>query len=186
MPEIAWKGELPCHVRPVSFNARTLQDFQQSHKPLPWDDTILQAIHVDMEQNPFTGKPFFNEVIFYHQPSKSLIVTDLFWNYPATDVPNGQYINSTSTPLSMPQSNTTSWELAPPRVVPWGTRAWKYGMDQIYAPFYKKYMITNPTAYQDVCRHIVNKWEVETVIPCHGDILRGRDETHQALRLFFF
>ena len=26
--------------------------------------------------------PFFNEVVFHHIPSKTLIVTDLWWNYP--------------------------------------------------------------------------------------------------------
>jgi hypothetical protein len=32
------------------------------------------------------GKPFFNEVIFVHKPSKTLLCTDVYWNYPA-DVP---------------------------------------------------------------------------------------------------
>ena len=27
-------------------------------------------------------RPFFNEVVFCHKPSGTLIVTDLWWNYP--------------------------------------------------------------------------------------------------------
>ena len=38
------------------------------------------------DQVPLTGAlgsiPFFNEVVFFHRPSKTLIVTDLWWNYP--------------------------------------------------------------------------------------------------------
>lgn len=50
------------------------------------------------------------QVVFVHKPSKLLIVSDLFWNYP------GQ-----GTQL--------------------GTQAWKFGMDRVYAPFYRSFMI---------------------------------------------
>ena len=56
------------------------------------------------------GIPFFNEVAFCHVPSKTLIVTDLWWNYPsAADVPKS-------------------------------TKLWKFGMDQIYRPVYNRLM----------------------------------------------
>ena len=48
------------------------------------------------------------QVIFYHVPSKTLVTTDLFWNYPDSEVP-------------------------------FGTKLWKFGMDQIYLPFYNRY-----------------------------------------------
>lgn len=32
--------------------------------------------------NPFTGKPFFSEVLFCHTPSAVLITADFYWNYP--------------------------------------------------------------------------------------------------------
>ena len=45
-----------------------------------WDLDEIKALHVDMEENPFTGKAFFNEVVFFHQPSQTLLVTDTYWN----------------------------------------------------------------------------------------------------------
>ena len=48
------------------------------------------------------------QVVFFHTPSKMLITTDLFWDYPSKNVP-------------------------------FGTKAWKFGMDQIYLPFYNRY-----------------------------------------------
>ena len=46
----------------------------------------FEFLHVDCEINPFGGvfnerKPFFNEVLSFHKPSRTLFVTDLFWNY---------------------------------------------------------------------------------------------------------
>mmetsp|Transcript_22568 Transcript_22568/g.29297 ORF Transcript_22568/g.29297 Transcript_22568/m.29297 type:complete len:295 (-) Transcript_22568:233-1117(-) len=78
----------------------------------PWGDEI-EALWIDCEQNPFNGKPFFNEVVFFHRPSKSLLVTDLYWNYPGGDD------------------------------IPVGTKLWKFGMDCIYLPFYNFFMITD-------------------------------------------
>lgn len=48
----------------------------------------VDHIWFDCELNPFTGKPFFNEVVFYHKASKALLITDLFWNYPSSSLPN--------------------------------------------------------------------------------------------------
>lgn len=70
----------------------------------------VSVTHLGHEVNPFTGKPFFNEVLFCHAPSRTLLTTDFFWNYP-TD-------------------GTAA-----------GTRAWKFGMDSVYAPFYFNLMI---------------------------------------------
>ena len=47
------------------------------------------------------------QVVFFHRPSRMLITTDLFWDYPGHGVP-------------------------------WGTKAWKFGMDRVYAPFYNR------------------------------------------------
>lgn len=55
-------------------------------------------------------RPFFSEVVFCHEPSKVLFVTDLWWNYPAGDD------------------------------VPLGSRLWKVGMDRIYGPVYNSLM----------------------------------------------
>ncbi|CAN0543573.1 unnamed protein product, partial [Laminaria digitata] len=48
----------------------------------------IEACLVDTETNPFTGKPFFNEVLFFHRPTKIMTTSDLFRNYPR-NVPRG-------------------------------------------------------------------------------------------------
>lgn len=49
----------------------------------------IDCLLLDYEHNPFTRTPFFNEVVFLHKPSGTLICTDLFWNYPSSGVPLG-------------------------------------------------------------------------------------------------
>jgi hypothetical protein len=50
--------------------------------------TQIEVTFMSHEHNPFTGKPFFNELLFFHKPSKVLLTTDFFWAYPS-DVPFG-------------------------------------------------------------------------------------------------
>ena len=41
---------------------------------------------IEEERSPFKllgDRPFFSEVVFVHKPSRVLLVTDLWWNYPA-------------------------------------------------------------------------------------------------------
>ena len=47
-------------------------------------------------------------MVFFHKPSKILITTDLFWDYPGG------------------------------AGIPFGTKLWKFGMDHIYLPFYNR------------------------------------------------
>jgi len=54
--------------------------------PETWPSEI-EACFLDFESNPFTGKPFFNEVVFFHRLTKTFMVTDAFWNYPQDNVP---------------------------------------------------------------------------------------------------
>ena len=181
MPEIPWKGEIPFGYRPVSWSlsSSSSQESQASPPPDPagiWDTSILQPFHVNMEHNPFTNRPFFNEVIYYHAPTKTLLCTDLFWNYPsANGIPNGQY------------GRDDTWELAPRQNdgIPLGTRVWKFAMDQIYYPFFTNFMITNRTEYDKMAHHIVHVWDVETIIPAHGDIIRGKEVIRSILTQYF-
>ena len=53
----------------------------------PWQNDFDYCF-LNAEHNPFTKNPFFNEVCFFHKPSKTLITTDFFWNYPK-DAPVG-------------------------------------------------------------------------------------------------
>lgn len=160
MPEIQWKGEIPSHItRPDGVALANC-----------WDFTTISPLHLDMEVNPFTGKPFFNEVIFYHAPSKTLLTTDLYWNYPTSDgVPNSHLGGS-------------EWELAPAvEEIPFGSRLWKNGMDKVYLPFFKNFMVKDRTRYEEIVNVILDEWDIETVIPAHGDIIRGQELVRSVL-----
>jgi len=117
----------------------------------------IETCWIDCEKNPFTGKPFFNEVVFYHRPSKTLLVTDIYWNYP--------------------DSNE----------IPFGTKVWKFGMDKVYLPFYKRLMVTNRNALQIKLEKII-AWDFQQIIPlrprkCSGPICLSKFEFERALFL---
>lgn len=154
MPEIKFAGEIPSDMlRPGNTKLDNCWDFQ-----------TITPLHLNMEVNPFTGKPFFNEVIFYHAPSKTLLTTDLYWNYPTSDgVPNSHIGGS-------------EWELAPAvESIPFGSKLWKQGMDKVFLPFYKNLMVKDRSRYNEIVKIILEEWEIETVIPAHGDLIRGAD-----------
>ena len=65
-----------------------------------------------MEVNPFTGKAFFNEVVFYHTETKTLLTTDLYWNYPRGDgLTNGQVVDELGGVMN--EGDFGVWDLAP-------------------------------------------------------------------------
>jgi hypothetical protein len=137
----------------------------------------FEICHMDCEINPFTSKPFFNEVIFFHKPSKSLFMADLFWNYPSSSLPNYYDIISTS--------NSDSIEPIP---VPFGTKLWKFGMDKIYLPFYKTFMVGKSGLLRQKYDELVSRilsWNTEIIIPCHGDIIRGEVLCREVLTKHF-
>ena len=152
---------------------------------------------VNCEKNPFTNKPFFNEVIFYHKPSKSLITTDLYWNYPSSSVTNDNLIDSLSNNHDDDDDNTDTnsdygvWELAPKvdNDIPIGTKLWKFGMDIIYRPFYVNLMVKidneQNKIYNDIVDYILNVWDVNIIVPAHGDVIRGRKPIRDVLSKHF-
>ena len=77
---------------------------------------------------------------------------------------------------TMQQSTTT---IAVPQAkveVPFGTRLWKFGMDKVYLPFYKNFMVGKRGDRRDRYKTCVNKvleWEMNCIIPCHGDVIKG-------------
>lgn len=166
-----YKVEIPFGIRPGD------------NAPGLWDMNEIQALHVDCETNPFTGVAFFNEVVFYHTPSKTLLVTDTYWNYPGSVITNENYSSlpgGSASPLKKENDGEERdfgvWLLAPEiEEIPFGTKAWKFGMDKIYRPFYLNLMIKDDqrTIFSDIVKQIVDKWGVETLIPAHGDIVRG-------------
>lgn len=167
LPDIKWEGEIPYGLtRP-----READNLQNC-----WDFNVIVPLHLDMEVNPFTGKSFFNEVVFYHKPSKSLITTDIYWNYPQKDgVPNSHLEGSNNDDGLAPTVDS----------IPFGTRLWKFGMDEIYLPFYKRFMINDKQRYEEVVKVMVDEWKTHTLIPCHGDIIRGEEKIRQVLASHF-
>jgi hypothetical protein len=115
-------------------------------------------------------------VIFYHKPSKSLLTTDIYWNYPQVDgVPNSHL-----------SGNNDDGGLAPSVLsIPFGSLLWKFGMDKIYLPFYKKLMINDRKYYDEIIRVVLEEWDIDTLIPCHGDIIRGKEKIQQVLSSHF-
>lgn len=98
-PEVGWQ--------------RSLEDLcdrgiTSSAPPAEWGGALQLCWLRD--RVPLTSIPFFNEVVFVHAPSRTLIVSDLWWNYPATDD------------------------------VPRSSKLWKAGMDFIYRPVYNRLM----------------------------------------------
>ncbi|KAG7361173.1 protein of unknown function DUF4336 containing protein [Nitzschia inconspicua] len=162
LPNIEWEGEIPTGL---------LRPTREDQKQNCWNFNEIVPLHLDMEVNPFTGKPFFNEVIFFHRPSKTLMTTDLFWNYPQPEgVPNSHL------------NDSGEWELAPSvSSVPIGSLLWKQGMDKVYLPFYKNFMVNNRSYYDEVKKIILDEWNVETLIPAHGDIIRGKEVIREVL-----
>lgn len=133
-PDVGWKGEIPFGTRPSSFQSDNDNRNSERHEDL-WDFDIIQPMHLDFEVNPFTNKAFFNEVVFYHTPSKTLLFTDAYWNYPRKDgVPNSNYDSyrpkgGGSTSGEDSSFVTFDWELAPSvEKVPMGSRLWKFGV----------------------------------------------------------
>ena len=162
-PEVRWSGEI------------------SSNGSETWGNTI-QSLHVDCEVNPFTGDPFFNEVIFFHSPSATLMTTDLYWNYPKSDgVPNSNYVGVTGK-----QDDFGDWELAPSvDKIPIGSSLWKQGMDKLFAPFYMNFMVKDQPRIQEIAKYILEEWNPTTVIPAHGDVIRGRTLIQNVLRSHF-
>lgn len=114
--QVRWTGEIQYHARPPGFskwgNGEAGDESETANRSDMWDWSELQPLHIDVEVNPFTGRPFFNEVIFYHSPSKTLLTTDLYWNYPRGDgITNGQVADELGDVKN--ENDYGSWELAP-------------------------------------------------------------------------
>ena len=205
-PNVRWTGELPFGARPPGFfsttNTNNSNEEEKEHDDTTkmWDWNELQPLHIDTETNPFTGKAFFNEVIYYHKPSKTLLTTDLYWNYPRGDgVTNGQVIDELKAKgvnvkdINDPNNGDYgTWELSQSvGEIPLGSKLWgKVGMDKLFYPFYMNLMVRNDkrNEFNEIARYITcgnSEWEVETIIPAHGDIVRGKQVCKKVLESHF-
>jgi hypothetical protein len=63
MENVKWKGEMPEGMRPSGWKGPNGSSNVRSLPEGFWDTSILQALHVNIEKNPFTGKPFFSTCI---------------------------------------------------------------------------------------------------------------------------
>ena len=110
-PLVNWTGEIPIGCRPPGY------DFPSStSKSIDgmWDWEEVQPLHVDCERLPILGTPFFSEVVFYHKPSKTLLVTDTYWNYPRLDgKTNADYAKLVEYTTEGEDIDFGVWELAP-------------------------------------------------------------------------
>lgn len=104
-----------------------------------WADDSIDTIFFDCES--VLGQPFFNEVIFYHKKSKTCFLTDVYWNYPASDLPNyygeeetGQIHQCSKVPVES--------KLLPSINVPFGTKAWKFGNIFIIMIHYSLFLLS--------------------------------------------
>ena len=98
------------------------------------------------------------------------MTTDVYWNYPGsgTPYPNGD------------------WELAPTvESIPFGSLVWKFGMDRVYLPFYKNLMVRDKESYSKMVSTVLDEWEPELIVPCHGDLIRGKDTVRSILSKHF-
>ncbi|KAL9186295.1 hypothetical protein ACHAXT_005533 [Thalassiosira profunda] len=189
-PDVRWTGEVPCGARPPGFASGMEAGSEEM-----WDWAELQPLHVDTEANPFTGRAFFNEVIYYHALSKTLLTTDLYWNYPRGDgVTNGQVVDELAAKgisVGEGEGDWGVWELAPDvGEIPLGSKLWgKVGMDKLFKPFYMNLMVKGDKRdeFKAIAKFIAcgSGWEVETIIPAHGDIVRGRELCRKVLETHF-
>ena len=70
---------------------------------------------------------------------------------------------------------------------------WKAGMDKLFRPFYLNLMIKDEKrdAFKMIATFISGldsstpNWDIEVVIPAHGDIIRGKTFTKEVLRHHF-
>ena len=187
-PNVRWTGEIPYGTRPPGWPEASSSSSSITKPEAMWDWSEICPMHVDVEVNPFTGKPFFNEVVFYHPKSKTLLTTDTFWNYPGAGKPNVEFAS-----LPGADQDFGEWELAPDvGDIPLGSRLWgKFGMDKLFRPFYLGLMVKSDSnnEFRRIASYISgldeNGWDVATVIPAHGDIIRGKTFCREVLKSHF-
>jgi hypothetical protein len=61
-------------------------------------------------------------------------------------------------------------------------------MDKVYLPFYKQFMVGNEGIRREKFNAIVNRilsLDIEVLIPCHGDIIKGNRLIRSTLKRHF-
>lgn len=112
----------------------------------PWDDPIAQAL--------IEGGQWFNEVVFYHRPSRTLLVTDLVMDIGAE---------------------------APLALRLWAQVNGQYG--RLGSAIAVRLTLRNRAAAQQSLARVMD-WEFERIVPAHGRIVGddAKVRLHHALR----
>ena len=73
----------------------------------------------------------------------------------------------------------------PDKGVPFTTTLWKLGMDKLYLPFYLGAMICDKPGFDAAARVLMEEWEWDALLPCHGRVLLegGKDAMRRHLGL---
>jgi len=139
-PNIGWDTEIGCDTKGL----------WTSDVPEAWGG-VIRLCWIDRERLPIINRSFFSEIVFSHVSSKTLFVTDLWWNYPDTgaDIEDGDDI-----------------------IVPRNSRLWKKAMDKVYAPIYNN--LLQSSDYIERIREIFD-WDWEYIAPCHGEPIEGTE-----------
>jgi Domain of unknown function (DUF4336) len=172
LTDVQWAGELGIGKDPSEFSKS------------------IETVFFDCEVNPFTNKAFFNEVVLFHTASKSIIMTDTFWNYPSSSLPNYYGIQDTGSIHICPKVPVEyTGSTLPAMEVPFGTKSWKFGMDKIFLPFYKKLMVGSKGSERrekyEIAVSKILAWEPQIIVPCHGDVIRGKELCRKVLEEHF-
>lgn len=108
-------------------------ELMKKRNDLPFDCELSRSDEADeiyqgeIEQVFINSAPFFNEVVFFHRNSGTLMVTDLFWNYPKG------------------------------REVPMQTSTWAWAMNHVYRPVYDRFLVKDRDAFALSMRKIMEK-----------------------------
>ena len=54
--------------------------------------------------------------------------------------------------------------------LPRGSWAWKQGMDRVYLPFYRCFMITDRERFTQQVERVLS-WDFTVLVPCHGSVV---------------
>lgn len=182
LPEVPWSMEIG-NPGSASFTSEFL--------------STIAYVHFDCEQSPSLGnkqEPFFNEVVWFHVPSRTLFMADAYWNYPSHSLVNyagdaeGTGTVHECSKMPVDPSRKGPGGTYPEVRVPLGTRLWKFGMDKVYLPFYKRVMVGRSGERRDRYNAAVAQllaWEPEYIVPCHGDVIKGKQLCQKVLNLHF-
>ena len=106
------------------------------------------------------SSPCCEQVLFCHRPSRSLFVTDLWWNYPSAAMADAAMLGGAAKGAEDGSA------------VPASTRLWKFGMDQIYKPFYNSFMAGDPAVFNARLDTVLS-FDWDLLVPCHGEPIAG-------------